>query len=87
MPALGQWTAQRAKQAQRRSGDTLLTLRSCRFGVVHLANYSGQQVAAKQLMNIAPETVKRFRFECFLMKNLRHPNIVRLVGVCWDDQM
>ena len=24
-------------------------------------------------------------FECFLMKSLRHPNIVKLVGVCWDD--
>ena len=21
------------------------------------------------------------------MKNLRHPNIVKLVGVCWDDNM
>jgi len=27
------------------------------------------------------------RFECFLMKSLRHPNIVKLVGVCWDDGM
>ena len=27
------------------------------------------------------------RFECFIMKDLRHPNIVRLVGVCWDDFM
>jgi hypothetical protein len=26
-------------------------------------------------------------FECFLMKNLRHPNVVRLVGVCWDEKM
>jgi len=26
-------------------------------------------------------------FECFLMKNLRHPNIVKLVGVCWEDTM
>ena len=26
-------------------------------------------------------------FECFLMKSLRHPNIVKLVGVCWDDSM
>ena len=25
--------------------------------------------------------------QCFLMKELRHPNIVRLVGVCWDTFM
>jgi serine/threonine protein kinase len=57
------------------------------FGVVNLANYKGQQIAAKTLLNIEQESVQRFRFECFLMKNLRHPNIVRLVGVCWDNQM
>ena len=27
------------------------------------------------------------RFECFLMKSLRHPNIVKLVGVCWEDSL
>ena len=27
------------------------------------------------------------RFECFLVKSLRHPNIVKLVGVCWEDSL
>jgi hypothetical protein len=41
----------------------------------------------KQLLSIDRNNVRRFRFECFLMKNLRHPNIVKLVGVCWDDSL
>ena len=55
------------------------------FGVVNLASYNGQLVAMKQLLTINVDSVKRFRFECFLMKNLRHPNIVKLIGVCWDS--
>ena len=57
------------------------------FGVVHLAVYKNTKVAVKQLLDITPDSVKRFRFECFLMKNLRHPNLVALVGVVWDDFM
>jgi serine/threonine protein kinase len=57
------------------------------FGVVHLATLHGEQVAVKQLLTIDMDNVKTFRFECFLMKNLRHPNIVKLIGVCWDDKM
>ena len=57
------------------------------FGVVNLASYQGQKVAMKQLLTMEGDAVKRFRFECFLMKNLRHPNIVKLIGVCWDKDM
>ena len=57
------------------------------FGVVNLATYKGQQIAVKQLLNMTNESVKRFRFECFLMKNLRHPHIVKLVGVVWDEDL
>ncbi len=57
------------------------------FGVVNLGEYKGKQVAVKQLITIDEESIGRFRFECFLMKNLRHPYIVELVGVCWDDKM
>jgi serine/threonine protein kinase len=30
---------------------------------------------------------QRFRFECFLTKELSHPHVVILVGVCWDEHM
>ena len=52
-------------------------------GEVHLAEYKGAKIALKRLITIEKENVERFRFECFLMKDLRHPNIVKLVGVCW----
>ena len=57
------------------------------FGVVHLADFKGQKVAVKTLLEINDESLRRFRFECFLMKNLRHPNVVRLVGVVWELNM
>ena len=57
------------------------------FGVVHLGTLGTQKVAVKQLLQVNIHNLKLFRFECFLMKNLRHPNIVKLVGVCWDDLM
>jgi len=56
-------------------------------GEVHIANYKGTDVALKRITQIDPESIQRFRFECFMMKDLRHPNIVRLIGVCWDDFM
>ena len=57
------------------------------FGVVYLGFYKEEKVAIKQLLNINADNLKRFRFECFLMKTLRHPHVVRLVGVCWDELM
>jgi len=56
-------------------------------GKVHLAMYKGQKVAVKQLIVVDEENCMRFRFECFLTKELTHPNCVSLVGVCWDEMM
>ena len=53
------------------------------YGEVHLAEYRGKKFAMKKFILIDKENVERFRFECFVMKDLRHPNIVKLVGVCW----
>jgi hypothetical protein len=55
--------------------------------VVNLASYRGTKVAMKQLLTVNEENVLRFRHECFLMKNLSHPNIVQLVGVCWSEEL
>ena len=57
------------------------------FGEVHLATYQGSEVALKTLLDMNEENVLRFRHECFLMKNLNHPHVVRLIGVCWDDEL
>ncbi|GMI41164.1 hypothetical protein TeGR_g7773, partial [Tetraparma gracilis] len=57
------------------------------FGVVNLAVYKGGRVAMKQLLTVNNENVLRFRHECFLMKNLSHPHVVNLVGVCWSEDM
>ncbi|GMI18950.1 hypothetical protein TeGR_g15277, partial [Tetraparma gracilis] len=57
------------------------------FGVVNLATYKGGKVAMKQLLTVNEENVLRFRHECFLMKNLSHPNVVQLVGVCWSEDL
>ncbi|GMI54986.1 hypothetical protein TeGR_g9003 [Tetraparma gracilis] len=57
------------------------------FGVVNLAIYRGTKVAMKKLLTVNEENVLRFRHECFLMKNLAHPNVVKLVGVCWSEDL
>ncbi|GMI38661.1 hypothetical protein TeGR_g5775 [Tetraparma gracilis] len=57
------------------------------FGVVNLATYRGTNVAMKQLLTVNEENVLRFRHECFLMKNLSHPNVVKLTGVCWSEEL
>ena len=53
------------------------------YGEVHLAEFRGNKIALKRLKLIDMENVEMFRFECFVMKDLRHPNIVKLIGVCW----
>jgi len=34
-----------------------------------------------------PSHTIHIRFECFITKELSHPNCVSLIGVCWDDNM
>ena len=78
----------RPKRASDSDSHTSLTLLFARsFGVVNLATYRGAKVAVKQLLKVTDENVTRFRHECFLMKNLAHPHVVKLVGVVWDSEM
>ncbi|GMI53769.1 hypothetical protein TeGR_g8563 [Tetraparma gracilis] len=39
------------------------------------------------LLTVNEENVLRFRHECFLTKTLSHPNVVKLVGVCWSEDL
>ncbi|CAM8913631.1 unnamed protein product [Rhodiola kirilowii] len=52
------------------------------FGIVHRADWHGSDVAVKILMeqDIHPERFKEFLREVSIMKRLRHPNIVLLMG-------
>ena len=36
---------------------------------------------------LLPLTPTPPRFECFLLKSVRHPNVVKFVGICWDAKM
>jgi len=54
------------------------------FGEVFKANYRGQTVAVKTLKNVDTETLDRFRDEILLMNDLKHGNIVGMVGCCWE---
>jgi serine/threonine protein kinase len=56
-------------------------------GEVFRAKYKDKTIAVKRITRIDTESIERFRHECFLMKGLRHPNIVRLIGVCWDEKL
>eukprot|EP00946_MAST-07B_sp_MAST-7B-sp1_P000429 g429.t1 len=59
-------------------------------GEVFLANYDGASaVAAKKLFTPVAKTLAldslAFRREVALLSQLNHPNIVQLLGVCYDD--
>ena len=54
------------------------------FGKVSMGYYEENSVAVKQLLKLTQDDIDRFKFECFLSKELRHPHIVRTVGVVWE---
>ncbi|GMH73855.1 hypothetical protein TrRE_jg1047, partial [Triparma retinervis] len=57
------------------------------FGEVFLASYRGQQVAVKTMSSIDADNLSRFRDEIILMSDLHHPNVVFMVGACWEQQL
>lgn len=44
-------------------------------------------VAVKILKRIDEDNVKRFRAEIIMLRQLRHPNIILLVGCCWGEDL
>jgi len=57
------------------------------FGDVHRAKWNGVEVAIKQLTSIEKEAMLSFRAEVLLMSQLRHPNIITLMGALWGEKM
>lgn len=53
------------------------------FAEVRKARYRGSMVAVKALHELSQDSIRRFRFEVLLMKDLRHPNIILLIGASW----
>ena len=67
-------------------------LESGAYGVVFQVTVNGLPCMAKRLHAILVKDIakenqsnieKRFRDECLLLSQLRHPNIVRFIGVCY----
>lgn len=57
------------------------------MGEVILAEYLGTEVVCKRMLreNISISSMKSFRTEIELLACLRHPNIVQMIGACWDN--
>ena len=57
------------------------------FGEVHRGTHRGTPVAVKTLLEIDSVSVERFRAEILLMKDLKHPYIVLLIGAAWSSEL
>jgi len=57
------------------------------FGEVFKASYRGSAVAVKTMTTVEMSSLDRFREEILLMADLRHPNIVSMIGACWEQDL
>ena len=57
------------------------------FGDVHKAKYNGLFVAVKTITTIDRDSLMSFRNEILVMNQLRHPNIIMLLGAIWCKEM
>ena len=57
------------------------------FGIVYRGTYHGQDVAIKTMSEVEQENMERFRSEILLMRDLRHENIVVMVGAVWSEKL
>ncbi|GMH94642.1 hypothetical protein TrVE_jg1985 [Triparma verrucosa] len=57
------------------------------FGEVHRGTHRGTAVAVKTLLEVDSTSVERFRAEILLMKDLKHPYIVLLIGAAWSSEL
>jgi len=61
-----------------------LISRGC-FGAVYRVPYDGVTCAAKHRCFDNVYKIEHFKYECLLHSKLRHPNIVRMLGVCYHN--
>ena len=56
------------------------------FGEVRTAIFRGTMVAVKSLKKeqVTVENMKRFKDELLLCRDLRHPNVMQVLGGCWN---
>ncbi len=57
------------------------------FGEVHKGTHRGTEVAIKTLLEVDSTSVERFRAEILLMKDLKHPCVVLLIGAAWSSDL
>ncbi|GMI28730.1 hypothetical protein TeGR_g3828, partial [Tetraparma gracilis] len=57
------------------------------FGEVYRSDYRGATVAVKTVKVISEENLDRFQKEILLMGDLRHQNIVTLIGAVWEKDL
>ena len=57
------------------------------FGEVYKSEYRGNDVAVKTMKQIDAESLDRFQEEILLMSDLRHQNIVSMIGCCWERNL
>tara|TARA_B110000305_G_C19391118_1_gene614928 strand:+ start:215 stop:727 length:513 start_codon:yes stop_codon:yes gene_type:complete len=57
------------------------------FGDVHKGKYNGVFVAVKTIANVDEQNMRAFRYEIILLNQLRHPNIIMLLGAVWSKEM
>ncbi|GMI22399.1 hypothetical protein TeGR_g2569 [Tetraparma gracilis] len=57
------------------------------FGEVYKSEFRGTLVAVKTMVEVSEENLDRFQHEILLMSDLRHQNIVTLVGACWGKDL
>jgi len=59
------------------------------FGEVYKSEYRGRDVAVKTMTLVNDENLERFENESLLMADLKHENIVALIGCCccWERDL
>ncbi|XP_044443855.1 uncharacterized protein [Triticum aestivum] len=56
------------------------------FALVYKGIYNGEDIAVKKFYDVQTLDNKHFENECDKLIKIKHPNIVRLVGYCYETQ-